>query len=263
MKQLPYGMYQQGNSVIHRLDATIKIILLVIILTAVVTTNTLIGYIILIAFTALAAAVSKIGINASLGNVKRMTWFFIIIFIMNFCFYKTENAWISFWIFTPSYEGFMQGIKVVVRVIVLLILCNILNASTPPIEITKAVENIILPLKIFKVPTEQIALIITVAIQFVPTLFEEADMIKKAQTARGAKFESRKLKDKAAAVIPMVVPIFVSAFRRADELSMAMEARGYRIDTPHCKRNSVHISLAEIISLALCTTLCVLQITLF
>lgn len=263
MKQLPYGMYQQGNSVIHRLDSTVKIILLAILLTAVVTTNTLIGYCILIVFTAITAIVSKIGVHASLGNVKRMTWFFIVIFIMNFCFFKTENAWISFWIFTPSYDGLMQGIKVVARVIVLLILCNILNATTPPIEITKSVENIILPLKLFKVPTEQLALIITVAIQFVPTLFEEADMIKKAQTARGAKFDSRRLKDKAIAVIPMVVPIFVSAFRRADELSLAMEARGYRIDAAHGKKNPVHIGLAEILSMVLCTILCILQIILF
>lgn len=263
MKHLPNGMYQQGNSVIHRLDSTIKIILLIILFVAVITTDTLIGYPILIAFTAMIAIISRIGVHAAMGSICRMIWFFIVIFIMNLCFYKTDNAWITFWIFTPSYDGLMQGIKVIVRVAMFLILCNVLNASTPPVEITKAIENIISPLKIIKIPTQQIALILSVAIQFIPTLFEEADMIRKAQIARGAKFDSRKLSDKAGAVLPMIVPIFISAFRRADELSLAMEARGYRVDIKHKKTKTVHIGTAEILSLALCTAFCALQITLF
>lgn len=262
MKQLPAGMYQQGNSVIHRLDATIKILLLVILLAAVIATDTLIGYFILIVFLAFAVALSRIGIKAALGNVFRMIWFFIVIFLMNMCFYKTDNAWFRFWIFAPSYDGMMQGIKVVVRVAVFLVVCNILNAATPPVEITKAMENIMFPLSFIKIPTRQIALILSVAIQFIPTLFEEADMIKKAQIARGAGFDSRKLKDKAAAVLPMVVPIFISAFRRADELSLAMEARGYRIDSAKSKRKAICFGGAEIAALLLSAALFVIQIVL-
>lgn len=263
MKHLPSGMYQQGSSAVHKLDATVKILLLLILLAAVITTDTLIGYGILIVFTAAAVLVSRIGIKSAMGNLSRMIWFFIVVFLMNLCFFKSENAWVKFWIFSPSYDGLMQGIKVVVRVVVLLVLCNILNVTTPPVEVTKAIENMMSPLKIIKVPTGQLALILSVAIQFIPTLFEEADMIKKAQTARGAKFDSRKLKDKAGAVLPMVVPIFISAFRRADELSLAMEARGYRVDIQYNHKKSVHIGLIEIISFILCTAVCVLQITVF
>lgn len=262
MKQLPAGMYQQGNSVIHRLDATIKILLLVILLAAVIATDTLIGYAVLIVFSAFAAVLSRIGIKAALGNVLRMIWFFIIIFLMNVCFYKSDNAWFQFWIFAPSYDGLMQGIKVVVRVAVFLVVCNVLNASTPPVEITKALENIMLPLSFIKIPTRQIALILSVAIQFIPTLFEEADMIKKAQIARGAGFDSRKLKDKAGAVLPMVVPIFLSAFRRADELSLAMEARGYRIDSAKAKGKTLRFGSAEIAALILSTALLAVEIVL-
>ena len=262
MKQLLAGMYQNGNSVIHCMDATIKILLLVILLAAVILTDTLIGYAVLIVFSAFAVVLSHIGIKAALGNVCRMIWFFIIIFLMNLCFYKSDNAWFSFWIFAPSYDGLMQGIKVVVRVAAFLVICNILNATTPPVEITKAVENIMFPLSFIKIPTRQIALILSVAIQFIPTLLEEADMIKKAQIARGAKFDSRRLKDKAGAVIPMVVPIFVSAFRRADELSLAMEARGYRIDSVKSRRKSIHFGVAEIVSLILGLALCAVQIIL-
>ncbi len=118
----------------------------------------------------------------------------------------------------------------------------------------------ILPLKIFKVPVSQIALILSVSIQFIPILFEEADMIKKAQTARGAQFESKRLLDKAKAAIPMVVPIFLAAFRRADELSLAMEARGYRVDAKFNKRKAVHIGANEIISFLICCAFLTIQI---
>lgn len=262
MKQLPTGMYQQGNSVIHKLNSTVKVLLLIILLAAVVAANTLPGYGVLIVFTAVIVLLSHIGIKSAIGGIVRMIWFFIIIFIMNLCFFQSENAWITFWIFSPSYDGMMQGLKVVVRVAVIMIFCNILNVTTPPVEITRAMENMMSPLRIIRVPTHQLALILSVAIQFIPTLFEEADMIKKAQTARGARFDSRKFKDKAGAVIPMVVPIFISAFRRADELSLAMEARGCRVDVRQANRGRVHIGLAEIMAILICTALLVLQIIL-
>lgn len=262
MKQFPAGMYQQGNSILHHMDATIKILMLVILLAAVIAADTLIGYVILIVFSAIAVALSHIGIKAALGNVFRMLWFFVIIFLMNLCFYKSDNAWVRFWIFTPSYDGLMQGIKVVVRVAVFLVICNILNASTPPVEITRAMENIMFPLSFIKIPTRQIALILSVAIQFIPTLFEEADLIKKAQVARGARFDSRRLRDKAGAVIPMVVPIFISAFRRADELSLAMEARGYRFDSAKSKGRSIRFGVAEIAALLFSAALFAVQIVL-
>lgn len=263
MKHLPVGMYQQGNSVIHRLDATVKMILLLILFVAVVAADTVIGYILLIAFTAMLVLLSHIGSDAALGSIRKMIWFFIIIFLMNLCFYQTDEAWLRFWIFNPSYDGLMQGVSVVVRVAVFLVLCNVLSASTPPVEVTNAIENLISPLRWIKVPTHQIALILSVAIQFVPTLFEEADMIYKAQLARGARFDSRSLIDKAKAVLPMIVPIFISAFRRADELSLAMEARGYRVDVGSVKKRSVHFGIPELLSLAVCAVLCVIQITVF
>lgn len=261
MKHLPTGMYQQGDSVIHRLDSTVKILLLIILLASVVAADTLAGYGALIVFTAAVVFLSRIGIKSALGGIDRMIWFFAVIFIMNLCFFKSENAWVKFWIFAPSYDGLMQGIKVVVRVAVLMIFCSVLNVTTPPVEITRAIENILSPLKIIKVPVYQLALILSVAMQFIPTLFEEADMIKKAQTARGARFDSRKFRDKARAVIPMVVPIFVSAFRHADELSLAMEARGCRVDVRQSRRKHLHIGVGEIVGLIVCTALLVLQIT--
>lgn len=260
MKKLPDGIYIEGESLLHKLDSTVKLILFIILIAAVIAADSLLGYIALLLFTASICILSKIGIKAAFGNVLRLFWFFITIFIMNLLFFKAENAWISFWIFHPSLDGMQQGIKVVARVVVFLIFSNILNATTPPLEVTAAIENMILPLKIFKVPVSQIALILSVSIQFIPILFEEADMIKKAQTARGAQFESKRLLDKAKAAIPMVVPIFLAAFRRADELSLAMEARGYRVDAKFNKRKAVHIGANEIISFLICCAFLTIQI---
>lgn len=263
MNQPPNGIYRYGESPIHKLDATVKIVVFIILIAAAIAASSLLGYAALIVFTAITAFISKIGFNAAAGNLKRMIWFFVIVFFMNLCFFNAEDAWIKFWIFSPSYTGLMQGLKVVVRVAVVLVLCNILNATTPPVSVTDALENIISPLKRIKVPVNQIALIISIAIQFIPTLLEETDIIRKTQTARGAKFESRKLRDKAGAVIPMVVPIFISAFKHADELSIAMEARGYRVDINYKKSRKLNISGLEIISFILCTALLMLQITVF
>lgn len=263
MKQLPDGVYLDGNSLLHKLDATVKLLLFIILIAAVIAADSLRGYIALFLFTVSICIISKIGIKAAVGNVLRIFWFFITIFIMNLLFFKSENAWVSFWIFNPSLDGFMQGVKVVARVALLLVFSNIVNSTTPPLEITSAIENIISPLKFLKVPVSQLALILSVSIQFIPILFEEADMIKKAQTARGAQFESKCLLDKAKAVVPMVVPIFVAAFRRADELSLAMEARGYRMDVKFKQRKAVHIGRNEIISFLICSAFLIVQIMVF
>lgn len=263
MKQLPDGIYIEGNSPIHKLDSTVKMLLFIILTAAVVLTDSLPGYLALFLFTAILCMISKVGIRAATGNVLRLFWFFITIFLMNLLFFKAENAWVHFWIFHPSFDGMMQGIKVAARVIAFLIFSNIIHSSTPPVEAASAIENLISPLKLLRLPVSQLALILSVSIQFIPILFEEADMIKKAQTARGARFESKRLLEKARAAAPMVVPIFVAAFRRADELSLAMEARGYRVDAKFSKKKKVHIGVNEMISFLICIAFLAVQIMVF
>jgi len=260
MKQLPSGIYRYANSYIHKLDATVKVIVLVIIFVCVISAQSAAGYAVLIAFAAFCTLLSRIGFAAAAGNIKQSALFFFVIFMMNLCFYSAEDAWFGFWIFYPSRIGLMQGAKVVLRTVLFLAFCNILNASTPPAQLTAAVENLILPLKVFKLPTAQIALMLSVAIQFIPIVFEEADMIKKAQISRGARFESKSLKDKAQAVLPMLVPVFISAFRRADELSLAMEARGCRVDFMRAKKPSIRFGLPEAAALGTVLIICALQI---
>ena len=260
MNQLPTGMYQPGTSLVHRMKANIKIFCFLILTVAVICTETLWGYAVLLLFTGILIYLSKVNFGTALGSIGRLTWFFILILLMNICFYGPDDAWIRIGIFAPSYEGLMQGTHIVARVILMLVICNVLTVTTAPLMLTEGMEALLFPLKLFRVPTEQVAMILSVAMQFIPTLFEEAEMIKKAQIARGARFDSKKLLDKAGAILPLVVPIFLAAFKRADELSLAMEARGYRIDMARQRRKFGMPAGFEWLALATCSILCILQI---
>lgn len=260
MRGLPTGMYQPGGSVIHRMNPVIKIVAFLILLVAVIATDSIPGYAVLLGFTVLLVRLAGISFSTALASASRLGWFFVVILLMNLCFYGPEEPWISWWIFRPSYEGLMQGINVVARVFLLLVISNVLTVTTAPLELTGAMEVLFHPLHIFRIPVEQIAMILSVAIQFIPTFFEETDSIRKAQMARGARFDSPKLLEKARAVLPLAVPIFLAAFKRADELSLAMEARGYRTDARRVKPRLGRIRCAEILGLAACASLCLTQI---
>ena len=259
MSALPTGLYQPGQSLIHRLCPWVKILCLLILLTAVVTTDTLWGYGLVTVLTVLLLRSAALPVETVLSPVRRLRWFFLMIFLMNLCFYGPEDPWFRLWLLTPSFAGLMQGVHVVLRVFLLLLLANLLTSTTAPLAMTDAMQTLLSPLGLLKIPVGQIAMILSVAVQFIPTLFEEADAIRKAQTARGAKFDSRRLRDKAAAVVPLVVPIFLAAFKRADELSLAMEARGYRPGLP-MRRKKQPIAHRDVLALATCTALCLVQI---
>lgn len=262
MSRLPTGMFMPRNSQIHQLDAKTKLLSLIILLIAVVNADSLIGYTAVIVLTGLIIALSGLSLKTAIGSTYRMYLFFILIFLMNTCFFSTENAWFSFWIIHPTLAGVMQGFNVVFRVFLVLILSNVLTCTTTPMEVTNALESLISPLRFVKIPPEQIALIISVAIQFIPTLFEETDMIRKAQTARGAKFDSPKLTEKAVAVLPLTIPIFLSAFKRADELSLAMEARGYSSKAKRKMKKSSPLHLRDFVTISVALALCVVQIVI-
>jgi len=228
MSQLPSGTYLPGTSLLHRLDPRVKLLSLLLLLAAVLLTADLLGYLLLFAFAAMLIALSGSGAKLVLQPVWRLKWVFLILFLMNLCFYSPEGAWLHWWIFTPSPGGLVQGGNILLRVLLLLTVSNLLTLTTAPMALTGAIEDLLQPLRYVGLPTDQIAMILSVAIQFVPTLLEEANTIRKAQMARGARFDSDKLLDKAKAVLPLLIPIFLAAFKRADELALAMEARGYR-----------------------------------
>lgn len=254
MSHMPAGSYIEGASVLHKMDAFIKLLCTLLLLTAVILSNTPAGYALVIAGIATAVKLSAVGVRNALSGVKH-TWLFLaVVFLMNALFFEPEQPLWQWWILRLSAEGIVQGAHVVLRVALAMILGNLLVSTTSPLELTGAIETFIFPLTCIGVPIRDVAMILGAAIQFVPTFLEETALIRKAQTARGARFESRKLTEKAQSVLPLVVPIFVSAFRRADELSVAMEARGYRRTkrkTPRPKRSLHRADLGALCAVCL------------
>lgn len=227
MNDFLMGAYVDNGSAVHRLDERIKLLAFVISIALVLASGNYIMYLIDFALLIICIIASKLNIFTLLSALKRIWLFLLIILLMNALFYSKENSLFSFWIFSVSKNGIIQGLKIALNVVLILLWVNILLSTTTPLKLMNAIRFYLTPLKWLKIPIDDLTLIISVSIQFIPILFEEAQSIKKAQTARGAELESKNIFKKAGAVVPLVVPIFVSAFKRADELSQALEARGY------------------------------------
>lgn len=260
MSFMPMGKYVEGCSRIHKMDGFAKLICMLLLLTAIICSDTAVGYGLVIVFVAVIIRLSEISVKAALGGVGHMYLFFLIIFLMNAAFFETDNSLWSWWLINISVDGIVQGIQVVLNLALVMVLSNVLLATTSPLDITGAIESLISPLGYLRIPVHDVAMILGVAIQFIPIFIEESEMIKKAQTARGARFESKKFLERAQSVIPMVVPIFISAFRRADELSLAMEARGYRRTTKRLKYRKRKIYKRDIIGIIFSVIICAIEI---
>lgn len=262
MREHLTGQFTPGTSILHRLDARAKFFGFLILIAATVRTDAWPGYVLLLAVTAAVVAICGLPLRTALASVARMGWFFLLIFAMNALFFATDDAIWHWWILTLSVPGIVQGAQVTVRLALILVMSNVLTCTTPPLEITGAIQTLLSPLRLVRLPVEDIAMILSVAVQFIPTLLEETDTIRKAQIARGARFESRRLHERAQAMLPLIVPIFLSAFKRADELAMAMEARGYRGARGRTRKKSVPLPLSGWGALALCAIVCAAEILL-
>lgn len=262
MRTLPTGQYRQGDSLLHQLDARVKILCGFILIAAVIGASSIWGYALALVTISAFILLSRLPIPCAVGSVRRMCWFLLVVFMMNALFFDQGNALASWGIFRISRGGVKQGFSVVINVVLILIIGNLLTLTTSPTQVTMALESLIKPLKLISVPTEDVAMILNVATQFIPTLIEETEAIKMAQIARGARFESKKLSERAASFIPLVVPIFISAFRRADELSLAMEARGYRNAKNRTKRKKEPLVLYDYSALTVCASICLIQFLL-
>ncbi len=254
------GCYKGGNSVLHRADPFAKLICLFAVIAAIVLCDSLWGFLAVTVFVICIIILSKTEPLYILRSLKSLWLFLIIIFLMNAFFYNTSNALFEFFLLRPSYAGFIQGLIVVIRLAFAVILTNILMSVTTPLEIINAIETLIYPLKYIRVPIRDVSMILGVSMQFIPTFKQEADMIRKAQLARGARFESKRLNERAQSFLPLIIPVFVSAFRRADELSTAMESRGYRRVDSRNTNITLNLKLTDILMLFIAFSVCLLEI---
>lgn len=227
IKNITIGQYIPGESVIHRLDPRTKILITVLFISLLFLVNSFFGYGLAAAIIFTAVLLSKIPVKFILRGIRPLL--VIIILTLSLHFFMTEGRVIfKIGFLKVTYEGLTRGLMMGLRLVLLVLGTSILTLTTSPILLTDGIESLMTPLKKLGFPAHELAMMMTIALRFIPTLLEETDKIMKAQMARGADFESGNIFQRAKSLIPILIPLFVNAFRRADDLAIAMEARGYR-----------------------------------
>ncbi len=224
LKDITLGQYFPGSSVVHRLDARTKIIIVIVYIIALFQASGRIGYGTVTIVTFICIRISEIPIKSLLKGLKPMIFIIALTAILNI-FYTQGTPILPGWIIT--WEGLERAAQMILRITLLIMGTFLLTYTTSPMELTDGLEKLMSPLKKIKVPVHELTLMMSMALRFIPTLIEETDKIMSAQKARGADFETGSLVQRTKALLPVLVPLFVSAFRRADELAVAMESRCY------------------------------------
>ncbi len=227
LRDITIGQYYPVDSKIHRLDPRIKILISFLYLISLFIVEDIRVFVLVTLFLIGIIQISKVPMNYILRGLKPI--FLIIIFAFTINLFMTPGDPVfEYGFLTITLQGIYQAVFMVLRLIYLIIGTSLLTLTTSPIALTDGIEHLLTPYKKIGLPAHELAMMMTIALRFIPTLLEETDKIMKAQMARGADFESGNILNRAKALIPLLVPLFISAFRRADELAMAMEARCYR-----------------------------------
>lgn len=221
------GQFVPGDSAVHRLDPRTKILAMIAYIVLVFLVQSMAAFAVPFLFVALALLLSGVPLSYVWSSLKPMRWLIAFMFLINLFFTQGERVLFSWWIVRVTAEGVRQAVFISLRLILLVAGTSLLTLTTSPIALTDGLERLLKPLARIRFPAHELAMMMTIALRFIPTLLEETDRIRKAQMARGADFESGGLIARVRAMVPILVPLFVSAFRRADELAMAMESRCY------------------------------------
>lgn len=228
LKDITLGQYFPGKSVIHRLDPRTKLILLVVYIVVLFMAKSWVTYGLLLFALLFTIKASTIPPKAIVRGLKPLVMILIFTGVLNLFFTKEGRILVDFWIITISTGGILRAVQMMARILMLISATFLLTYTTSPIALTDGLESLMNPLKKVKVPVHELSMMMCIALRFIPTLIEETDKIMSAQKARGADFETGSLMQRAKALIPILVPLFISAFRRADELATAMECRCYQ-----------------------------------
>lgn len=253
LRDITLGQYFPGNSPIHKMDPRVKILWTIFYCVILFTGDNFLDFALIGAFTFVILFITKIPIKYFLKGIKPILFFMIFTAFINAYMTPGEKIYDAFW--APTKEGLLIASLMATRLIFLVMGTTILTLTTSPIMLSNGIEKLLSPFKKIGVPAHEISMMMSIAIRFIPTLLEETDKIIKAQTARGADFEGGKLLDKAKALIPILVPLFISAFRRADELAIAMESRCYNGGDHRTSLKQLKIKKRDINSIIVATIL--------
>ncbi len=227
LRDITIGQYYPTNSVVHQMDARFKILATFGLLTLLFLVQSLVAYVPIVIFLLALIKITGVPLKFVLRGLKPIV--IIILLTVSINLFMTPGVTlVKFWFLTISYEGLRQAVFMASRLMLLIMGSSMMTFTTSPIELTDGIEHLLNPFKRIGVPAHEIAMMMSIALRFIPTLLEETDKIMKAQMARGADFETGSLIHRAKSLVPILVPLFISAFRRADELAMAMESRCYR-----------------------------------
>ena len=258
MTDITLGQFVPGQSCIHRLDPRTKILLMLAYIAMVFLVNTMTMFLVPLIYVGVTLLLARIPLSYMHKAIKPIRLLMVFMFVLNlFVTPGKELIW-QWWILKITRESLRQAVFITLRLVFLITGTSLMTLTTSPIALTDGLEKLMSPLKALKFPAHELAMMMTIALRFIPTLMEEADKIRKAQMARGADFESGNLIERAKAMLPILIPLFVSAFRRADELAMAMESRCYhggegrtRMHQLCFGRNDLWAGLTTVVAIAL------------
>ncbi len=227
IRDITLGQYYPTNSILHKMDPRVKLVGTLIFIISLFLFDSIYGYLAATVFLAMVIRLSNVPFSFMVKGLRAIMILMLITVVFNL-FLTPGETLVSFWKLTITKEGARTAAFMVIRLTYLIIGSSIMTLTTTPNNLTDGMEKLLNPLRVIKVPVHEVAMMMSIALSFIPILLEETDKIMKAQMARGADFESGNLIKKAKSLIPLLVPLFISAFRRANDLAMAMEARCYR-----------------------------------
>ena len=248
LKDITLGQFFPGESFVHRLDPRTKLLMVVVYIVALFLASGWVGYGLVIAFLAVAIKISTIPLKSITKGLKPVMMIVAFTGLLNLFFTPGTHEIVNIFGFSLTWEAVERAAQMILRIMLLITGTFLLTYTTSPIALTDGLENLLSPLKIVKFPVHELSMMMCIALRFIPTLIEETDKIMSAQKARGADFETGSIMDRARALIPILVPLFISAFRRADELATAMECRCYQGGEGRTKLKQLHYTRLDFIA---------------
>ncbi len=255
LRDITIGQHFPGDSILHRLDPRIKIILIVAYIVVLFVGTNPLGLAISAVFLVVMYAVARIPARMAWRSMKPILYILIFTTVINLLFNRGGDVLVQWYFITITTGGIQYAIIMAIRIVCLILGASLLTYTTSPIVLTDAIERLLSPLARFKFPAHELAMMMTIALRFIPTLIEETDKIMSAQKARGAELDTGNLLQRVKALIPVLIPLFLSAFRRADELAMAMECRCYHGGEGRTRLRQLRIDRQDIAALIVCAVL--------
>ena len=253
LRDITIGQHFPGNSLVHRFDPRLKLVLTIVYIVLLFAASNPLGLTLSILFLGVMYKVAKIPVKMIGKSLKPILPIVLFTAVLNLFFVSGEgDPLVHFWFLTIYAEGVRYAVLMAVRVMALIAGTSLLTYTTSPIVLTDAIEQLLKPLGKLHFPVHELAMMMSIALRFIPTLIEETDKIMNAQKARGAQLDTGKMTDRVKALVPVLIPLFISAFRRADELAMAMECRCYRGGTGRTRLKVLRCEKQDYIDLAVC-----------